>query len=104
MQHRITAAYHPQSNGLVKRSHRTIEDMICKQVTPPDVNWLEILDSILFAIRVSMYYSTKTSSFQDLTWMHEPKLPFEMDYEIKKGNPVAPSVQAMEGAMGGKIM
>ena len=52
-QHRITAAYHPQSNGLVERSHRTIEDMIHKQVTPPDVNWLEILDSVLFAIRVS---------------------------------------------------
>ena len=30
----------------------------------------------------------------------EPKLPIEMDYKIKKGNPVAPSVQAM----GGKIM
>ena len=69
--------------------------MIHKQVTPPDVNWLEILDSVLFAIRVSRHCSTKTSPFKIL-YGHEPKLPFEMDYEIKKGNPVAPSVQAME--------
>ena len=73
--------------------------MIHKQVTPPDVNWLEILDSVLFAIRVSRHCSTKTSPFKIL-YGHEPKLPFEMDYEIKKGNPVAPSVQAM----GEKIM
>ena len=26
----------------------------------------------------------------------EPKLPIEMGYEIQKGNPLAPSVQAME--------
>ena len=31
-QHRITAAYHPQSNGLVERSHRTIEDMIHNKI------------------------------------------------------------------------
>ena len=54
-QHRITAAYHPQSNGLVERSNRSIKDMIHKQVTPPDVNCLEILDCVLFAIRVSRY-------------------------------------------------
>ena len=80
-QHRITAAYHPQCSGLAERSHRTIEDMIHKQATPPDVNWLEILDSVLFAIRVSRHCSTKTSPFKIL-YGHEPKLPFEMDYEI----------------------
>ena len=94
-QHRITSAYHPQSNGLVERSHRTIEDMIHKQVTPPDVNQLEILDSVLFAIRVSMHSSTRTSPFKIL-YGHEPKMSLEIDYEIKKGNPVSPSVQAME--------
>ena len=65
-QHRITAAYHLQSNGLVERSHRTIEDMVHKQVTPSDVNWLEIINSVLFAIRVSRYCSTKTSPFKIL--------------------------------------
>ena len=94
-QHRITGAYHPQSNGLVERSHRTIEDMIHKQVTPPDVNWLEILGSVLFAIRVSRHCSTKTSPFKIL-YGHEPRQPFEMDYEIRKGNSVAPPLQAME--------
>ena len=55
-----------QSNGLVKRCHRTIQDMIRKQVSPPDVNWMEILDSVLFAIRVSKHSSTKTSPFKIL--------------------------------------
>ena len=69
--------------------------MIHKQVTPPDVNWLEILDSVLLAISVSRHGSTKISPFKIL-YGCELKQPFEMDYEIKKGNLVAPSVQAME--------
>ena len=80
---------------MVERSHKTIEDIIPKQATPPDVNWLEILDSVLFAIRVSRHCSTITSPFKIL-YGHEPMLPFEMDYKLKKGNPVAPSVQAVE--------
>ena len=69
--------------------------MIHKHFTPPDVNWLEKLDFALFAIKVSRHCSTKTSPFKIL-YGHEPKLPFEMAYEIKKGNPVAPSVQAVD--------
>ena len=77
--------------------------MIHKQVTPPDVNWLEILDSVLFAIRVSRHCSTKSSPFRIL-YGHEPKLPSEMDYEIKKRQSSS-SISSSNGrAMGGKIM
>ena len=38
--------------------------MIRKQVSPADVNWLEIVNSVLFAIRVSEHSSTKTSVFK----------------------------------------
>ena len=69
--------------------------MIHKQATPPNLNWLEILNSVLFAIRVSRHCSTKTGPFKIL-YGCEPKLSLEMDYEIKKGNPVALSGQAME--------
>ena len=57
-QHRITSAYHPQSNGLVEMSHRTTEDMIHKQVTPPDVNWLSEYPGVV----------QQNKSFQDLIW------------------------------------
>ena len=55
----------------------------------------EIFNSVWFATRVSKYCSTKTSPFKIL-YGCEPKLPIEMDYKIKKGNPVAPSVQEIE--------
>ena len=55
--------------------------MIRKQISPPDVNWLEILNSVLFAIRVSKHSSTKTSAFKILH-RRKPKLPIERDYEI----------------------
>ena len=61
-----------------------------------NTSWLHKSSKVLQPIPVPLRHcSTKTSPFKIL-YGCEPKLLFEMDYEIKKGNPVAPSVQALE--------
>ena len=55
-------------------------------------NWLELLDSVLFAKRVSQQKSTGYSPFR-LLYGCEPILPFHMEDNIMRGNPVPPTLQ-----------
>lgn len=62
--HRITSAYHPQSNGLVERLNQTLQNTLMKQVNDHQNNWDELLDPALFAIRTSKQKSTKYTPFE----------------------------------------
>ena len=52
-QHRISSAYHPQTNGLVERFNQTLEKSLVKVVNSNQCNWDETLDGVLFAYRTS---------------------------------------------------
>ena len=102
MQHRITVAYNPQSNELVKRSHRTFEDMICKQVTPPDVNCLEILDCII-CYQSTQAFFYKNKSFQDIIWTWAKAAKLNGLWNLKRQS--ISSISSSNGrAIGVKIM
>ena len=62
--HRITSAYHPQSNGLVERLNQTLQNTLVKQVNDHQSNWDAFLDPALFAIRTSKQKSTKYTPFE----------------------------------------
>ena len=62
--HRITSAYHPQSNGLVERLNQTLQNTLVKQVNDHQSNWDVFLDPALFAIRTSKQKSTKYTPFE----------------------------------------
>ena len=62
--HRITSAYHPQSNGLVERLNQTLQNTLMKQVNDHQNNWDELLDHALFAFRTSKQKSTKYTPFE----------------------------------------
>ena len=53
----------PQSNDLCERQNRTIKDSLVKVLEEKPKEWPKIIDSMLFAHRVSIHYSTKYSPF-----------------------------------------
>lgn len=62
--HRITSAYHPQTNGLVERLNQTIQNSLRKTCTNCNEDWDVMLPSVLFAVRTCVQKSTKYSPFE----------------------------------------
>ena len=82
---RITSAYHPQSNGLCERQNRTVKNSLVKVLEEKPKEWLNIIDGILFAHRVSMHYSAKYSPFF-LMYNRHPILPIDIKYDLIDNN------------------
>jgi hypothetical protein len=74
IQHIKTTAYHPQGNGQVERTNRTLKDIISKLVQEYSQPWDYYLSSALFALRTIHQDSTKTSPFEILHGV-SPTLP-----------------------------
>ena len=76
--HRISSAYHPQSNGLDERFNLTIQQALLKFVNESEDNWDMLIDSILFAYRTSKHDSTKYTPFY-LMYNREARLPIDVE-------------------------
>ena len=56
VQHRISAAYHPQTNGLEERFNQTLVNALTKMTAEKPDEWDQYIDPILFPYRcVSLY-------------------------------------------------
>nr|KAG5714845.1 hypothetical protein BaRGS_000333 [Batillaria attramentaria] len=73
--HRISSAYHPETNGQRERDNRTLKDTLVK-ITDND-DWDEFLPAALFAYRTSVHKSTQFSPFLAL-YGEQAKLPFDV--------------------------
>ena len=62
--HRISTAYHPQTNGLVERFNQTIQLALLKLVIKEQDNWDMYIDGVIFAYRTSVQKTTKKSPFE----------------------------------------
>ena len=82
VQHIISAAYHPQTNGLDERFNQTLQRALLKMVNENENQWDKFLDSVLFAYRTSRQASTKYSPFF-LMFGREPKLPIDLISSVK---------------------
>ena len=69
-----TTAYHPQTDGLVERFHRTLTNMLAKTAEKNSRDWDRHLPYVLFAYRTSVQASTGESPFF-LMYGHDARLP-----------------------------
>jgi len=61
--HRMTTAYHPQTNGLTERFNKTLGDMLSIYVDVEQKNWDEILPFVTFAYNTATQETTGYSPF-----------------------------------------
>lgn len=84
--YRHTTPYHPQSNGLVERTNRTLTTMLAMYVDSDHKNWDEILPFITFAYNTAQHETTGYSPFY-LLYARVPRscldtiLPFSLHNE-----------------------
>ena len=79
--HRISSAYHPQTNGLDERFNQTLSQALVKVINENQNDWDLHIDPILFAYRTSKNDTTKFSPFY-LMFSRQPKLPIELEIPI----------------------
>jgi transposase InsO family protein len=70
----MSTAYHPQSDGLVERANRTVEEALRIYVNHRQDNWDECLTAIEFALNNAPQKSTGYSPFE-LTYGQAPLVP-----------------------------
>ena len=58
IQHCISSAYHPQSNGLDEHTNQKLSCALIKVISDKHDDWDQHLDSMLLAYRTSVHAST----------------------------------------------
>ena len=72
-----TTPYHPQSDGMVERFNRTLEDMLSKVVNCHHRNWDDCLPLAMMAYRSSVHETTGESPVR-LMFGREIQLPIDL--------------------------
>ena len=74
----MTTAYHPLSNGLIERQHRTIKDrLISRECASGSGSWMDHLPFVLLGLRTSIREDSKCS-LADLLYGSSLRLPGDM--------------------------
>src|SRR5436309_7986171 len=81
IKHKLSAPYHPQTNGLVERFNRTLCESLAK-VSEKENQWDEHIEQVLFAYRITKHATTKRTPFF-MTYGREATLPID-EIEIQE--------------------
>lgn len=77
--HKTTSSYHPQTNGLTERFHRTLSDMLSMYIQPDHSNWDTILPFVTFAYNTAIQSTTGYSPFY-LVFGRQPSLTLDSSF------------------------
>ena len=83
-----TTAYRPQSDGLVERANRTIQNMLASYVNDNQTNWDEYISLVTMAYNSSVQTSTGFSPSQ-MMYGREMTLPLD----LVLGKPVSTEIE-----------
>ncbi|KAG8200916.1 hypothetical protein JTE90_020556 [Oedothorax gibbosus] len=84
--HRMTTAYHPQTNGLAERFNKTLATMLSMYVDVEEKNWDDILPYVTFVYNTSKQDTTGQSPFF-LTFGREAETTLDamFQYSVEDG-------------------
>lgn len=74
--HKVTSAYHPQTNGLTERLNHTLADMVSMYVADHHTNWDIILPYVTYAYNTARQSTTGYSPYY-LLYAREPFTPLD---------------------------
>src|SRR5439155_16114150 len=81
IKHKLSAPYHSQTNGLVKRFNHTLCESLAK-VSEKENQWDEHIEQVLFAYQTTKHATTKRTPFF-MTYEREATLPID-ELEIQE--------------------
>ena len=85
--HRISSAYHPQTNGQRERDNRTLKESLSRLVNDQGNNWDQFIPGVLFAYHTSVHASAKCIPFEV---MYGWKAKLHMDLKPSENGTVDP--------------
>jgi len=88
----MSTAFHPQTDGLAERIHRTIETMLRHYVDAKHEDWDEKLYVLEFAYNNASHSVTEKSPFE-LNYGFHPRLPATIDHPIPTDNQLNPTTK-----------
>lgn len=81
IKHRLSSAYHPQTNGLTERFNKTLCTTLAKYVSDYGDTWDTFLNASLFAYRTVQNSTTKYTPFK-LIYGREAVIPMDLQHQI----------------------
>jgi hypothetical protein len=77
VQHGMSTAFHPQSDGNTERVNRVLEDMLRHYIDPSQTTWDSLLPLVQFSINNSCQESINSVPFE-LVYGKRPRLPLDL--------------------------
>ena len=80
--HRMSTAYHPQTDGQTERTNQVLEDYLRHWISPKQDNWDALLDCAEFAMNNAVNQSTGFSPFK-LNYAQDPHTPLSIHADTR---------------------